>query len=139
MLAGSGDGELCAHMPQVCLLVAQIAMLMNCGRISCKIAFFCQARPRTRLRRHRTGALPPVSASGVALEPVAAFLCERTVDRLRAGSTPKDCRLWLKASESKSHDQAERIARKAKALAASELGAREVPHFVLLRPLWLEV
>jgi len=131
MLAGSGDGELCSQIPQVCLLVVQTAMLMNCERISCKIAFVCQAHPRMRLKRHRTGALPPVSASGVAREPVAVALCERIVDRLRAGSTPKDCRLWLKANESKSQDQAERIVRKAKALAASELGARGVPRFDL--------
>ena len=85
-----------------------------------------------RLKRRRLGALPPVLASGVAPEPVAVPLCERIVDRLRAGSTPKDCRLWLKANEFKSQDQAERIVRKAiKALAASGLGACKVQHFVL--------
>ena len=131
MLAGSGDGELCSHVPQVCLLVVQIAMLMNCGCVSCKIAFVCQAHPRKRLKQHRSGALPPVSVSGVAPERVAVSLCERIVDRLRAGSTPKDCRVWLKANESKSQDQAERIVRQAMALAASELCANEVPHLAL--------
>lgn len=84
-----------------------------------------------RLKRCRPGALPPVPTSGVALEPIALSLCERIVDRLRAGSTPKDCRLWLKSNESKTQDQAERIVRKAKALAASGLGVREVPHFAI--------
>ncbi len=84
-----------------------------------------------RLKRRRSGAPPPVLASGVAPEPVAVSLCDRIVDRLHAGSTPKGCRLWVKNNESKSQDQAERIVRKAKALAASGLGAHEVPQFVL--------
>ncbi len=96
-----------------------------------EFAFVDQAHPRMRLKRRRSGALTPVPASGIATEPVAVSLHERIVDRLRAGSTPKDCRLWLKANESKSQDQAERIVRKAMALSASGLSACKVPQVLL--------
>ena len=56
----------------------------------------------------------------MVLEGVGASLHDQVVERLRAGSKPKECRSWLKAHESKSQDQAERIVRNA--LAAAELG-----------------
>lgn len=61
----------------------------------------------------------------MVLEGVDASLHDQVVERLRAGSKPKECRSWLKANESKSQRQAERIVRNA--LAATELGVHAVP------------
>ena len=65
----------------------------------------------------------PDTTSKVVCHSVAVSLCDRVVDRLRAGSTPKECRSWLRADESKSQDQAERIVRKALALSGLRAGA----------------
>lgn len=94
--------------------------------------FFCQALSHGQRARRRAGVRRPDLASGVVHERAAVSLHDRIVDRLRAGSTPSECRLWLKANESKSQDQAERIVRKASAASGMRVCAVSMDFYVHL-------
>ena len=125
MLADGDDANLCSQTHEVCFCLFCCTMLVNCECVHPKLALLCQALSHGQRARRRSGVRRPALASDIVHDRVAESLHDRTVDRLRAGSTPRECRLWLKASDSKSQDQAERIARKASA--ASGLRVRAVP------------
>ena len=120
MLADGGDADLCSQTQEVCFFLFRCTMLLNCVCMFHSLRFFCQALPHGQGARRRAGVRRPDLASGVVHKRAAVSLHDRIVDRLRAGSTPSECRLWLKSNESKSQDQAERIVRKASA--ASGMG-----------------
>ena len=117
MLADGGDADLCSQPQEVCFFLSRCTMLVNCECVCPKLALLCQALSHGQVARRRSGVRRPDLASGVGHERAAMSLHDRVVDRLRTGSTPRECRLWLKANESKSQDQAERIVRKASAAA----------------------
>ena len=89
----------------------------------------CQAPPRAPRKRLRSDVRMPDTTSNVVCKSVAVSLRNRVVDLLRAGSTPKECRSWLRANEAKSQDQAERIVRKASALFGLRAGAVPIIFF----------
>jgi len=120
MLADGGDADLCSQTQEVCFFLFRCTMPLTCISVFPQLAFLCQALSHGQGARRRAGVRRPDLASGVVHKRAAVSLHDRIVDRLRAGSTPSECRLWLKSNESKSQDQAERIVRKASA--ASGMG-----------------
>ena len=118
-IKGSGvDLMLACQTPPATLFA--IASQCHCAIVPLCI---CQAPPRGQRKRLRSDVRMPDTTSKVVCHSVAVSLRDRVVDRLRAGSTPKECRSWLRADESKSQDQAERIVRKALALSGLRAGA----------------